>query len=216
MAALEREKDVVVWFDGDIEPGREITPEIRKQLRQTDIFLALGSSNYLHSDYCYRREYKVMLRRSKQGRPRVLVALVGICDWPSTEMAKSKMLPDDAKSVEEHGRPNRAYLQIVQGLRRVVRAVRQEKGKEQAEADRKVVAKARATAASRRNSKGRAVESAQSQAETRKPAAKVQKPKTRPAAKPRNMETGRKPKGASAPAKPRTTSRTSKPRRPAK
>lgn len=116
MAALEREKDVVIWFDGDIEPGLESTPTIRSQLRQTDIFLAFGSSNYLHSDYCYRREYRSMRRKSKQGRPRILVALVGIYDWPNTEMARSKMLPDDARSVEENGRPNRAYLQIVQGL----------------------------------------------------------------------------------------------------
>jgi hypothetical protein len=149
MAPLLREKDVEAWFDGHIEPGQAITPAIRKALRQTDIFVALGSSDYLQSDYCYRKEYQLTLRRAKQGLPKVVVALVGICDWPNTEMAQSKMLPNDAKSVEEHGLRNRAYLEIVQGIRRIVRALRQEKGKAQAEIDRLAVKKAKADAAKR-------------------------------------------------------------------
>ena len=187
LAPLLREKDVEPWFDGNIDPGQAITPAIRKALRETDIFVALASHHYLSSDYCYRREYRPMLRKSKQGTPRIVVAVVGTCDWHHTEMGTYKALPNDGKSVDKHGNRNQAYLEIVQGIRRVVRAVRQEKGKAQTEIDRLTAEKAKAAAARRAAPKvARALES--------KPAVKAS-PKTPARSKTNKLAGKRAPNG---------------------
>ncbi|MGK6325408.1 toll/interleukin-1 receptor domain-containing protein [Sphingomonas sp. DT-51] len=52
MAQLHRE-GVRTWFDGDITSGAELDPKIRRALKQTDIFVALASPNYLASRYCF-------------------------------------------------------------------------------------------------------------------------------------------------------------------
>jgi hypothetical protein len=51
LAQLKRE-GVATWFDGDMIPGDEIDPIIRRALRRADIFVALASPDYLHSNYC--------------------------------------------------------------------------------------------------------------------------------------------------------------------
>ncbi len=177
LAPLLREKDVDIWYDGDIEPGKAITPEIRKKLRETDIFVGLASSSYFASDYCYKKEYLPMLRKAKRGRPKVVVAMVETCDWRNTITAAYKVLPDDGKSVDKHGNRNQAYLEIVQGIRRVVRSARQEKGKARAEADRLSTQKVKAAEAKRLERRKKTAEGASATGKP-KAARKVAAPKS--------------------------------------
>ena len=74
LAPLKRE-GVSTWFDGDIHAGEELDPEISRALRKAHLFVALISSDYLSSNYCWKKEYLRAMRRRALGSMRV----VGSC-----------------------------------------------------------------------------------------------------------------------------------------
>ncbi len=100
MAQLHRE-GVRTWFDGDITPGAELDPNIRRALKQADIFVALASPNYLASRYCFETEYGFALRKAARKRLFVVVVLLRQCQWRHTRMARYKLLPRDAKPIDQ-------------------------------------------------------------------------------------------------------------------
>jgi hypothetical protein len=122
-AALKRE-GVRFWFDGDMIAGEELDPNIRRQLKAADIFVALASPEYLHSNYCFEKEYSFALRKAARGKVHVVAALIKQCQWRHTRMKNYKMLPKDAKAVSQWARHADAYESIIEGLRDVVKAVR--------------------------------------------------------------------------------------------
>lgn len=125
MAQLKRE-NVEVFFDGNILPGAELDPAILKKLKAADVFVALGSPDYIASPYCYEIEYGFALRKAGRKGIHVVVALLKSCQWRHTRMARYKLLPRDGKPVDQWARRGDAYENIVEGVRAVVRAIRGE------------------------------------------------------------------------------------------
>ena len=125
MAPVRRE-GVQLWFDGDISPGAELDPEIAWALSRADIFVALASPNYLASSYCFEREYGFALRKAARKRLRVAVVLLRQCQWRHTRMSRYKLLPHDAKPVDQWTRRGDAWEDVVDGIRILVKEVRAE------------------------------------------------------------------------------------------
>ncbi len=123
---LKRE-GVEVWFDGDILPGAEIDPDVRRMLKRADVFVALGSPDYLNSTYCFETEYGYAIRKAARKQVHVVVALLRACQWRHTRMARYKLLPKDGKPVDQWARRGDAYEDIVEGIRAVVKAVRRDR-----------------------------------------------------------------------------------------
>ncbi|GAA0640794.1 hypothetical protein GCM10009101_10910 [Brevundimonas lenta] len=122
LAQLKRE-GIEFWFDGDITPGSEIDANVRRAMKAADIFVALASPDYLHSSYCFDKEYSPALRKAARGGIRVVVAILRDCQWKHTRMAAYKALPTDGKPVDHWPRRGDAYEEIVNGLREVIKAV---------------------------------------------------------------------------------------------
>jgi len=120
MAQLHRE-GVRTWFDGDITPGAELDPDIRRALKQADIFVALASPNYLASRYCFETEYSFALRKAARKKLYVVVVLLRQCQWRHTRMARYKLLPKDAKPIDQWARRGDAWENVVEGIRAVVK-----------------------------------------------------------------------------------------------
>lgn len=120
MAQLHRE-GIRTWFDGDITPGAELDPNIRRALKQADIFVALGSPNYLASRYCFETEYGFALRKAARKKLYVVVVLLRQCQWRHTRMARYKLLPKDAKPIDQWARRGDAWENVVEGIRAVVK-----------------------------------------------------------------------------------------------
>jgi hypothetical protein len=139
---LKRE-GVEVWFDGDILPGAEIDPDVRRMLKRADVFVALGSPDYLNSTYCFETEYGYAIRKAARKQVHVVVALLRACQWRHTRMARYKLLPKDGKPVDQWARRGDAYEDIVEGIRAVVKVVRR---------DREAMATAAATGNPKRSS----------------------------------------------------------------
>lgn len=123
MAQLNRE-GVWTWFDGDISPGAELDPQIRQALKRADIFIALASPNYLASRYCFETEYGFALRKAARKKLYVVVVLLRQCQWRHTRMARYKLLPRDAKPVDQWARRGDAWENAVEGIRAVVKEFR--------------------------------------------------------------------------------------------
>lgn len=125
LSSLRRE-GLETWFDGDMLAGDELDPTIRRKLKQADIFVALASPDYLHSRYCYEREYQFALRKASRKKIHVVVAIARRCSWRHTRMGRYLALPKDGKAIEDFSRRTRAYEQIVDALRVIAKRIRAE------------------------------------------------------------------------------------------
>ncbi len=123
LAMLGRDGLISVWHDAQILPGGSIDGEIRHELDRSDLFLALISPDYLSSKYCYEREFQHALDRARSGRLRLVPVILEPCDWLSSPLSEFMALPQDGKPISEWTNANIAYLDVVNGLRRISQSV---------------------------------------------------------------------------------------------
>jgi hypothetical protein len=122
LAMLRREGLITAWYDREILAGGEIDREVSSKLKDSDLFLALVSPDFLDSNYCYEHEMKNALERHENGTLRVIPIILEPCDWKSSPLGKLKALPKDGKPISIWTNENVAYLDVVTELRRLTRA----------------------------------------------------------------------------------------------
>ncbi|WP_246685088.1 toll/interleukin-1 receptor domain-containing protein [Methylobacterium sp. WL69] len=125
LAPLKRD-GVTTWFDGDLNAGDKLDTEIARALRNAHVFVGLLSPDYLASNYCWKIEYRRAMNRRANGTMHVVAVVVRPCDWKSTSAAGFKLLPEDGREVTRWRSADDAYLNVAQGIRRVVATVRKE------------------------------------------------------------------------------------------
>jgi len=123
LAPLKRE-NVATWFDGDMNAGEKLDTGISKAMRDAHIFVGLLSPDYLASNYCWKIEYRRAMNRRARGTLQVVAVVLRPCDWKSTPAAGFKLLPEDGKEVTRWRSADDAFLNVAQGIRRVVASVR--------------------------------------------------------------------------------------------
>lgn len=119
LSALRRSAVIASWFDREISAGTHFDREISKHLMFSDIVLLLISPDFINSDYCYRREMKVALKRHASGQARVIPIILRPVDWVRTPIGRLLALPTDAKPVTTWRRRDDALLDVAKGVRRV-------------------------------------------------------------------------------------------------
>jgi len=125
LAPLKRD-GVTTWFDGDLNAGDKLDTEISRALRNAHVFVGLLSPDYLASNYCWKIEYRRAMNRRANGTMQVVAVVVRPCDWKSTSAAGFKLLPEDGREVTRWRSADDAYLNVAQGIRRVVSTNRKE------------------------------------------------------------------------------------------
>jgi len=130
LAPLQRE-GIQIWTDERILPGEDIERAIHPALKKAQIVLSLISSHYLSSPYCWDREWKYANGRRQRGHAHVVAIVLRSCDWKRTNVARFKALPHDGKPVTEWVHQDKAYTDVVTGIRRVVAEVRRQQQGEQ-------------------------------------------------------------------------------------
>ncbi len=120
LAMLRREKRIDEWYDREILAGGDVDDDIAAQLEKCDVFLALVSPDFLHSNYCYEREMLRAIERHEAGDLRIIPIIVEPCDWKASPLQRFKALPKDGKPISEWTNENTAYLDIVAELRRII------------------------------------------------------------------------------------------------
>ncbi len=120
LASLKREGLLNGWYDRDISAGEEWHGEIVAQLRQSTIILLLVSPDFIESDYINNIEVKEAMERHEAGIARVIPVILRPADWKYAPFGKLQALPTDARPVTSWRNRDRAFLDVVQGIRKAI------------------------------------------------------------------------------------------------
>lgn len=80
LSILRRGGVISSWHDRRISAGREWVGEIDSHLNRADIILLLVSSDFIASDYCYKKEMARAIERHDRGEARVIPVILRECD----------------------------------------------------------------------------------------------------------------------------------------
>lgn len=122
LAMLRRDELLSAWVDQEILPGSNLNETIRAHLDESDLFLALVSPDYLDSNYCYEMEFAHALSRSQEGVMKIVPIILEPSDWLSSPLRQFMALPKDGKPISDWTNANNAYLDVVNGLRKLLSA----------------------------------------------------------------------------------------------
>ena len=121
LALLRRAKLISVWHDKKILPGQEWDQEIDKNLENADIVLfLLVSPDFLASDYAYSREMLRAVERHESRSATVVPIILRPSDWQSSPLGSLEALPSKGRPVSRWSNRDEAWLDVVQGLRRLI------------------------------------------------------------------------------------------------
>ncbi|MCP3960256.1 MAG: TIR domain-containing protein [bacterium] len=128
LALLKREGEIRPWHDRGIGGGREWEGEIDEHLESADLILLLISPNFIASDYCFDREMTRALERHEAGEARVVPVILRPTDWQTAPFARLQALPRDGRPVTQWPNRDEALLDVVRGLRSVIRETQRQRG----------------------------------------------------------------------------------------
>ena len=117
---LKRQGLIAAWTDRDIVAGEAWESAIFDRLEAAGIVILLVSADFLASDFCYEREMLRAIERHERGESVVIPVIVRPCDWANAPFAKLQGLPKDAKPISTWREYDEAWLDVVQGIRRVI------------------------------------------------------------------------------------------------
>jgi hypothetical protein len=120
LAPLRRSGKIAVWQDRQIRPGTEWDVAIKKELAEADIILLLVSPDFIASDYIWMYEIAGAMERHERREATVVPIIVRPCDWHDMPFAKVQALPRNAKPVTQFANQDEAWLDIVQGIKRLL------------------------------------------------------------------------------------------------
>ena len=113
------------WDKRKILPGVEKAGEIHTQLKLAHIILLLISPNYLASSDCYDVEMQCALERHRTDKTYVIPIILAPVDLQGTPLAGLQPLPWNATPISEWSSPDKAFADVLQGVRRVIDSLTQ-------------------------------------------------------------------------------------------
>ena len=121
LAPLRRSGKIsAAWTDREILPGQEWDAAIKQELAEADLILLLVSPHFLASDYIWQHEISKAMERHERREAVVIPIILRPCDWQEMPFAKVQGLPRNAKPVSTYTNQDEAWLEVAQGIKRVV------------------------------------------------------------------------------------------------
>ncbi len=117
---LTRASRIKVWYDGEIEAGRNWEAEIKKSLAGAEIIVLMVSSDSIGSDYFYGNEVAAALERHENGTARVVPLIIRACQWTETPLKNLQALPKDGRPVANWQPRDDGWFSAVEGIGRLV------------------------------------------------------------------------------------------------
>ena len=124
LSILRRQRLISEWHDRKIDAGTEWKDAIDDHLKAASIILLLVTADFLASDYCYDVELRYAMERHQKGKARVIPVILQPCDWQTSSLAGLQALPKDGKPVTKWQNRNDAWLNVAQGIRAVLYAMK--------------------------------------------------------------------------------------------
>ncbi|MEH1970598.1 toll/interleukin-1 receptor domain-containing protein [Nostoc sp.] len=127
LSMMKRQGVIEAWHDREISAGSEWANAIDDNLEVADIILLLVSANFLASDYCYDKEMTRAMERHETREARVIPIIIKPTDWNGAPFGKLQALPKNAKPVTTWQDQDEAFLNVAQGIRKVVEEIAKSK-----------------------------------------------------------------------------------------
>ncbi|MDF5710329.1 MAG: toll/interleukin-1 receptor domain-containing protein [Nostoc sp. S4] len=127
LSMMKRQGIIEAWHDREISAGSEWANAIDDNLEVADIILLLVSANFLASDYCYDKEMTRAMERHETREARVIPIILKPTDWNGAPFGKLQALPKNAKPVTTWPDQDEAFLNVAQGIRKVVEDIAKSK-----------------------------------------------------------------------------------------
>jgi hypothetical protein len=125
LAAQRREGLIEVWQDRQILPGSEFDKEIANALDESDIIILLVSANFIESEYCWSTEMKRAVQQHDEGKAQVVPVIIKPSEgWKNAPFGKLNALPKDGQPVTTSKNQDEAWVDVAEGIRRLVTAIR--------------------------------------------------------------------------------------------
>jgi hypothetical protein len=121
LAPLKREGLIKSWQDRMINPGADWATDIDRNLAEADIVLLLVSPDFVASDYCFEKEMQLAFDRQTRGEAHIVPVIIRPVDFGKMPFAKLQALPKKAKPVSTWSNLDEAWLDVVQGIRRLIK-----------------------------------------------------------------------------------------------
>ena len=120
MAVLKKNGYVDEWYDREILGGQDYQFEIDNNLEEADIICLCISENFLSSGSCLK-EIKRSLELQNEYGIRVIPIIITRCMWTDDEEINHLLaLPTDGKPISTFDDPNEGWLDVCNGLKRVI------------------------------------------------------------------------------------------------
>ncbi len=124
LAGLRRKGIITEWHDRMIAAGTEWKGQIDAHLDSAHVILLLVSPDFLASNYCWDVEVKRALERHEKREAHVIpVILRHTADWTDAPFGKLQALPRDGKPVRSWSDEDEAFVDVAQGIRKVVESL---------------------------------------------------------------------------------------------
>lgn len=121
LSILRRQKVIKLWHDRKITAGSEWAGDIDQHLESAQLILLLISADFLASDYCYDLELQRAMERHRAGAARVVPVILRPVDMNGAPFEALQALPKDAQPITSWADRDAAFVDVVQGLRRVIK-----------------------------------------------------------------------------------------------
>jgi hypothetical protein len=119
-APLKHEGLIEAWHDRRILVGEPLDDTISERLNTADIVLALISSDFIDSRYCYGIEMKRAFERQEANECDLVAVILRPCDWQSTPLRNLLAAPKDGRAISKWPDRDEAYLDVTMSLRRLL------------------------------------------------------------------------------------------------
>jgi tetratricopeptide (TPR) repeat protein len=120
LSGLKREGVIRGWYDRDISAGSEWNETIINQLRKSAAVLLLVSPDFMESEYVHGVEVREAMEMHESGAALVIPVILHPADWEGSPFGKLQALPADGRPVASWRNRNKAFLEVVQGIRKAV------------------------------------------------------------------------------------------------
>lgn len=120
LQALEREGRLSTWSRRDVTAGEDWRGRVDENLRAADIVLLCVSADYVASDYCYNTEVALAMQRWRLGEAQVIPVVLRPIEWKQLPFGELEPLPGGGKAVSSWTNQDEAWVDVVQGIRRIV------------------------------------------------------------------------------------------------
>jgi internalin A len=125
LTILEHGGVIQSWSDREIGAGDNWEKEIMDKLNGADIILLLISSDFIASDFCYKKEMPRALERHDADEARAIPVIVRDCIWEGkAPFARLQVLPDGGKSVDLWENKDSAWRNVAEGIEKAAESLK--------------------------------------------------------------------------------------------